>query len=71
MAVYAQEKDLERPTSVGNSTDDVDFDEEISIAVWNGAVMAVMPADYDLSRVYQEASQKISSWRPLPAFRPT
>jgi hypothetical protein len=70
MAAYVQGEDVERQTSVGNSTD-VDFDEEISIAVWNEEMMPVMPGDYDLSPVQQEALQKMASWRPLPAFRPT
>lgn len=70
MAAYVQGEDIERQTSVGNSTD-VDFDEEISIAVLNEEMMAVMAGDYDLSRVQQEASQKMASWRSLPAFRPT
>ena len=40
----------------------VDFDEEISIAVWNKEAMAVMLGDCDLSRgVQQEVSQKMAS----------
>jgi hypothetical protein len=37
---------VERQTRDWNNTD-VDFDEEISIAVWNEALMAVMLGDYD------------------------
>ena len=70
MVAYVQGEDVERQMSVGNSTD-VDCDEEISITVWNEEVMAVMPADYDVSRVQQEALQKMACWRPLPSFRVT
>jgi hypothetical protein len=70
MAAYVQEEDVERQTSVGNSID-VDFDEEISVAVWNEEAIVVIPSDYDLSRLQQEALQKMASWRPPPAFRST
>jgi hypothetical protein len=70
MALHVQEEDAERQANAGNKTD-IDFNKEISIAVWNEEVMAVMHGDDDLSRVQYEASQKIASWRPLPAFGPT
>jgi hypothetical protein len=69
MSAYLQGEDVERETSVGNSMV-VDFDEEISIAVWNEEAMAVMP-DYDVIHVPQEALQKMASWRPLPTLRVT
>jgi hypothetical protein len=67
---YLPEEDVEPQTSVVNITD-VEFDKEISVAVWHQEAMAMIRSDYDLSRLQQEVSQTISSWRPLPAFCPT